>query len=39
MPQLYPDRPVIGGGAIVDNASFGACCEIGAGARILNSRF
>ena len=36
--KLYPDRPVIADGTIVANTTFGAYCEVGAGARILNSR-
>ncbi|WP_273500846.1 chloramphenicol acetyltransferase [Paracoccus sphaerophysae] len=37
--KLHPDRPVIADGAIVGNSTFGAYCEVGQGARILNSRF
>lgn len=37
--KLFPDRPVIGEGAIVADTSFGAYCEVGQGSRVLNSRF
>lgn len=39
MPLLSPDEPLIHPGASTHNSTFGAWCEVGQGARILNSDF
>lgn len=39
MPRLSATEPLLHPGATVENATFGAWVEIGAGARVLNSSF
>jgi len=39
MPKLSATTPVIGPDCQIVNSSFGAWCEVGAGSRILNTRF
>jgi len=39
MPRLSPDRPHLHDGSRVVNSSFGAWCEVGQGAIVVNSTF
>lgn len=39
MPQLSASEPLIHPGCAIENATFGAYCEIGQGSRILNTTF
>jgi len=39
MPKLSADAPLIHPDCTISNTTFGAYCEVGAGARVLNSEF
>ena len=39
MPKLSPSEPFLHADVYLDNAQFGAYCEVGQGARVINSSF